>query len=145
MATSVEKKTVKTTFLDDFRSSFPEVLYKIFEKIANKAFLVECFVSNIKKNIIPRMFSRKFYLNFQNNWLAAFLICWLNNFWLNNCTYFFFGHLCVFSEYFSLRSNLRLNCVEKPLRWRLQTSLFFCLHWKKNISLFSGELLLRKL
>ena len=118
---------------------------KYLRKMQKKHFWWSAFVSNIKKNIIPRMFSRKFYLNFQNNRLAAFLISWLNNFWLNNCTYFFFGHLCAFSEYFSLRSNLRLNCLEKPLRWRLQTSLFFCLHWKKNISLFSGELLLRKL
>ena len=37
-----------------------------------------------------------------------------------------------------------MNCVEEPLRWRLQTSLFFA-STEKNISLFVGELLLRKL
>ena len=57
-------------------------------------------------------------------------------------TYFFFDTY-VFSEYFSLRSELLLNCVEKPLWWRLQTCLFA--FTEKNISLFGGELLLRKL
>ena len=37
-----------------------------------------------------------------------------------------------------------MNCVKEPLRWRLQTSLFFAFT-EKNISLFGGELLLRKL
>ena len=58
-------------------------------------------------------------------------------------TYFYFGHL-VFSEYFSLRSELLMNCVENPLRWRLQTSLLFAFT-EKNFFLFGEELLLRKL
>ena len=37
----------------------------------------------------------------------------------------------VVAEYFWLRSELLLSCVEKSLRWRFLTCLFFCLHWKK--------------
>ena len=37
-----------------------------------------------------------------------------------------------------------MNCVENPLRWRLQTSLLFAFTEKKNF-LFGEELLLRKL
>ena len=37
-----------------------------------------------------------------------------------------------------------MNCVENPLRWRLQTSLLFAFTEKK-ILLFGEELLLRKL
>ena len=40
----------------------------------------------------------------------------------------------MFSEYLSLRSKLLLNCVEKPLPWRLQIRFFF-LSSLKNIFL----------
>ena len=55
-------------------------------------------------------------------------------------TYFFFGHL-VFSEYFSLRSELLMNCVENPLRWRLQTSLLFAFTEKKNFFVWRGAII----
>ena len=61
--------------------------------------------------------------------------------------YFFFGHFSVFWEFFtSVRVTLDLLAinVEKPLRWRLQTCLFFCFHLE-NIYLFDGDLLLRQL
>ena len=48
--------------------------------------------------------------------------------------YFFFGHLCVFWILFTLvKATLELIAinVEKPLRWRLQTRLFFLPSLKK--------------
>ena len=47
----------------------------------------------------------------------------------------------VFSEFFSLRSELLLNCVEKPLRWIFQTSLVFCLPGKKNFFVWRGAII----
>ena len=98
------------------------------------------------------MFSRKFSRIFQNNHFiehfrsVAFLICesLLAEWQLPNS---FLGTY-VFSEYFSLRAELLLNCVEKPLRWRLQTRLFlfFVLpSLKKKNLCFGRDLLLRKL
>ena len=111
MTASVAKKTVKATFLDNFRSSC-EIFSSFSEQPFCKALLVSCFSHLLKSS----------------SWMTT--------------TYFFFDTY-VFSEYFSLGSELLLNCVEKTLWWRLQTCLFA--FTEKNISLFGGELLLRKL
>ena len=59
---SIEKKTVMTTFLDNFRSSRPEVFFNIavlkyLRKFPRKHPWRIVFVNKMKENIVPRRFS----------------------------------------------------------------------------------------
>ena len=71
MAAFVEKKTAMTTFPDNFRSSSLEMFFRIavlkyLRKLPRKHSWWSVLSSQIKKNIIPRMFS----CNFSNcGWL----------------------------------------------------------------------------
>ena len=58
--------------------------------------------------------------------------------------YFFFEHLNVLWVFFtSVRVILELPArnIEIDLRWKQQTSLFFCLHWKKQFLVYFFTLL----
>ena len=89
------------------------------------------FVVKIKKIILPRMFPWKSSRNFQNNYFVEhfpFLISYsVLAEWQLSIS---FLDTYVFSEYFftSVRVTLGLLAinVEKTLRWRLQSRLFFC-------------------
>ena len=77
MVTSVEKKIVKTTFVDNFRSSRPEVFSNIWEN-SKENILGEVFLSSkYKKNVLPRIFSRILQNNryVEHFRLPVFLIC----------------------------------------------------------------------
>ena len=128
----------KTTFLDNFRSSRPEVIQNNYENCEE----------NILGGVVLLLKSKRLYYHGcfpeENHFVEhfQFLIryCFLAEWQLSIS----FLDAYMFSEYFftSVRVTFGLLAfnVEKPLRWRLQTHLFSCLHWK-NISLFGGGLL----
>ena len=134
---------------DDFRNRRPGVFFKIailkyLRKFPRKHLCWIFFVSKIRKNILPWMFSWTFSWIFHNNHfvehllVAVFLICKVSL--LNDGYLLFFRHLSAFWVFFT-SVRLAIN-LEEPLWWRLQTRLFYCLHWKH---MFGGELLLRQL
>ena len=124
---SVEKETVKISLLDNFRTWG---VLKYLRKLQRKYPWWSGFVGKIKKNILlPRMFSWKFSQNFQNNHFVEHFQFLIKVFWLNDNYLFLFWTLFLTSVRVTLKL-LAIN-VEKPLQWRLQTRLFFCLRRKK--------------
>ena len=117
LAASVEKKTVKITSLDNFKSSRHQVFKNIWErkKLQRKHPWWSGFVGKMKKIILPRIFSWKFSRNFQNIHFDVNLL--KPSGWMT-ITYFFFRNLCVFWLLFHFgRSYSWIDC-----RWKRKAS-----------------------
>ena len=145
MAVSVEKKTIKTTFMDNFRSSRPEVFQTIWKNCKEKILVGVFLLIKSKRIYYHECFPRNF-LEFSEHLehlrLAGFFHSLKFSGWMT-VIYFFLGHLHVFWVFFtSIRVTLELLPinVEKPLWWGLQIHLFFCLYWRRYFLIWWGTI-----
>ena len=123
MTVSVEKKTDKTTFLDNFRSSRPELFLNIWEN-SKENILGELFLLVISIRIYYHECFPWNFLKFSEEPFCRTLpvSCFSNSLnppgWMT-VIYFFFGHFSVFWVFFTLvKVTLELLAinVEKLLR-----------------------------
>ena len=106
MTVSVEKKTDKTTFLDNFKSSRPELFLNIWEN-SKENILGELFLLVISIRIYYHECFPWSFLKFSEEPFCRTLpvSCFSNSLkppgWMT-VIYFFFGHFSVFWVFFTL-------------------------------------------